>query len=145
MTNDTSNQTKLEAFRQHWEQIRHIERLRLTFTSFYALIVAALIAYVTQMKPDGRPFFIILAVLSIAGLFLCIRTSRTPVHHRDKAYHLAKELTGLDSDEELKNYVPFTKGYAPWYNPYYIRTLYIWLFSLASIAFVYLAICPPSF
>ena len=144
MTNDIINRTKLEAFHQHWEQIRHIERLRLTFSSFYALIVTAIIVYVIEMASDGRPFFIILVVLSLMGLLLCIRTSATAVHHRDKACHLARELTGIGSEEELKRYVPFSKGSAPWYNPYYIRTLYIWLFSIATSVFIFLAIFPTS-
>jgi hypothetical protein len=40
----------LEAFRQNWEQARHAEKVRMTFTNFYFLIVAAIIAFLSSVN-----------------------------------------------------------------------------------------------
>ncbi|MBI4186527.1 MAG: hypothetical protein HY530_03350 [Chloroflexi bacterium] len=138
MNSNIVDQTKLEAFRQNWEQIRHIENLRLSFTNFYALLVVAVIAFVatTHNNEERHIFvFLFLTILSLMGLFLCWRTRKTAYDHRRRALWLVGELTGEKNKEQLKNYIPFEQELSPLYNPFYVRTLYIWLYGLATIIF----------
>jgi len=140
MTNNILEQAKLEAFRQNWEQMRHAENMRLTFTNFYALIVAAVLAFVSQRaQGDYSILFIVLAVLSLLGLILCLRIKKALEDHRDKAQSLAGELTGEKNEDDLKKFIPFHGLCPPWYKFWYLRILFPYLYAAAIVFFVLLA------
>ena len=129
MTNDIDNQTKLEAFRQNWEQIRHIEKVRLSFTSFYFLIIAGTLAFAY----NSRPLIIALAVLSAFGTLICWKTHSSALHHRERALHLAGNLIGEDDKTLLSDYVPFKEDKSKIYNIRKIRGMFFWMYILAMI------------
>ncbi len=140
MTNNILEQAKLEAFRQNWEQMRHAENMRLTFTNFYALIVAAVLAFVSQgAQGDYSVLFIVLAVLSLLGLILCLRIKKALEDHRDKAQSLASELTGEKNEDDLKKFIPFHGPRPPCYKFWYLRILFPSLYTAAIIFFGLLA------
>ena len=139
MANNVLEQAKLEAFRQNWEQMRHAENMRLTFSSFYALIVAAVLAFISQRgQGDYFVLFAVLAVLSLLGLILCYRIWKAIEEHRDKAKSLASELTGETDEGKLKNYIPFPES-ARWYKLYSLRILFPVLYFVGIIFFALLA------
>ena len=125
----TKDEVKLEAFRQNWEQIRHIEKVRLSFTSFYFLIVAGTLAFAYE----SRPLVIALAVLSAFGALICWRTDSTALHHRERALHLAGNLVGEDDKNHLSDYVPFKEDKPKFYNISKIRGMFFWIYVLAII------------
>ncbi len=124
----------LEGFKQNWEHMRHIERLRLSFTNVYALLAGGLLAYVITRGGDNLVAYIFLFILSVMGFILCWRTMCTAVHHRERAENLVKRLDNDISNEELKALLPFRDN-NPTYNPLRIRGLYIWFYIVASIFF----------
>lgn len=82
------DRTSLEAFRQHWQEMRHNENMRLTFSSFYALIVAAVFAFISQRGQGCYiALFIVLALLSLLGLVLCVRIWQSIEQHGIKRGH----------------------------------------------------------
>lgn len=126
-------QTKLEAFRQHWEQMRHAEGQRLSFTNFYALIVAGVLAFISQSGGSGKyiVLFGVLAGISLVGMVLCLRTKEAIERHRDLAWDLAKELT---EDTREKLYTAFweEKG---WRKATTLRVLFLVLYGGLSLVF----------
>ena len=141
MTNDFREQTKLEAFRQHWEQIRHSENYRLTFTNFYAVIVAGVLAFISNQGSSGdyAILFWVLVGLSVLGLFLCIRIWFYSIKgHRDRAKLLAGELTRETDKTKLENYVPHWS--LPWWQQFWsLRVLFIALYLAGIVVFTLLA------
>lgn len=76
MADDFGKQTKLEAFRQHWEQIRHAENHRNTFGAFYGAAVMGVVAFIAQTNKtvaDSRFLLLALGLLSSFGWLLCKR------------------------------------------------------------------------
>ena len=151
VVDDISNQLKLEAFRQHWEQLRHIEGVRLAFTGFYAAIVTGVISLATRapIVVDSRWLFLILLVLSVMGVFISLRTLFAIEQHRDDALWFAKMLAVGD---EFERYIPYSDRKF-WVNGkcrcFYVvvskmknRWLYVGIYAAASIVFLLLTICP---
>ena len=141
MANDFIQQTKLEAFRQHWEQIRHSENLRLAYTNFYALIVAGVLVFISNQDGNGdyRILFVVLAVLSFLGLVLSLRIWLFSIRgHRNRAKLLASELTGETGEKELEKYIPHWR--LPWYHQLLsLRVIFIALYIAGIVLFSLLA------
>jgi hypothetical protein len=135
------DETKLEAFRQHWEGMRHNERQRLTFTNFYALIVVGVLAFISQNgKGDYCMLFIVLAVVSFLGLWLCVRLNQSTEGHRNRALLLAGELTEEGRQSAKEKYIPFW-DLRPWSRqPGSLRMLFTILYGFGLILFVLLAV-----
>ena len=139
MVNDFIQQTKLEAYRQHWEQIRHSENLRVSFTNFYALIVAGVLAFIFNQNGEGdySILFWVLVVLSFLGLFLCVRIGFCSIlGHRNRAKLFASELTGETKEKELDKYIPHWP--LPWWSQIVsLRVIFIVLY-IAGIVYFWL-------
>lgn len=131
-------QTKLEAFRQHWEQMRHAEGQRLSFTNFYALIVAGVLAFISQSGGSGKyiVLFGVLAGISLIGMVLCIRTNKAIERHRDLAWDLAKELT---EDTREKLYTAFWEEKGCWRKFTTLRVLFPVLYGGLLVLFALIA------
>lgn len=72
-----NNDFRLELYRQAWQQARHNEQLRGTFTGFYVVIVAAFLAIIPNLdleQPQRYGPFVFLSVLSFFGLLISLRT-----------------------------------------------------------------------
>ena len=141
MANDFIQQTKLEAFRQHWEQIRHSENLRFAFTSFYALIVAGVLVFISNQGGQGdySILYLVLVGLSSLGLLICLRICLYSIKgHRDRAQLLASELTGERKKEELEKYSSHWR--LRWYHQLWsLRVIFIALYIAGIVFFSLLA------
>jgi hypothetical protein len=140
MSMEPADETKLEAFRQHWEQIRHIEGQRLTFTNFYALIVVGVLTFISQSgKGDHCMLFIVLAVVSLLGIILCVRLNQGTEGHRNRALLLARELTGEKQQSTREKYIPYW-NLRPWYCQFgSLRMLFTILYGFGLVFFALLA------
>ena len=133
-----NQEIRLEAFRQHWEQMRHTENLRYGFTSFYVLIVVGILAFVSQTpESEHCTIYIAGAALSLLGLLFCCRVKHSIEIHREKALFLAKSL-GVE-DEKVEKYLPFTpeSGCMGYFS---MRNIFLTLYGLGLLVFIILPI-----
>jgi|GEM_PF-2603991 len=120
----------LACYQQQWEHIRHIERIRFVFTSFYVALITASAAYFASgLETVPKPLLAIILAVSIAGFVICHRTNRTIVLHRDVGRDMATKLT--NSSAETKQYMPFFED-AEWYEIWKIRVIFLWLYAIGS-------------
>ena len=140
MTNDFGQQTRLEVFRQHWEQVRHNQYQRLAFTSFYALVVIGFLAFISQRgEGDFRILFWVLCGLSLFGIFFCLRLKHSIEGHSNIARSLAGELT--NESKCLEKYIPFWKQDEKWCDKLVsLRVLFPTLYVVGAVFFLLLAI-----
>ncbi len=131
--NQGDKEIKLEAFRQHWNQMRHTENLRHGFTSFYALIVVGILAFVSQTPQINHlTVYVAGAVLSLLGFGFSWRAKHSLEIHREKAISLVKDLS---PERDVEKFVPFTpeSGFWGWVP---IRKLLLTLYALGFLAFM---------
>jgi len=105
MDTDWIRRTQLEAYRQHWEQMRHAESQRLQYTAFYAVVLGAVVGLSrspTQMLAVEPLLTILLVGLAIFGFVLSIRTATAIERHRDCAERMAERLT---DSSDVKDFV----------------------------------------
>ena len=80
----------LELIRQYFEHFRHEENHRATFTGFYAVIAAAVLAFFAQASDfNQRPLLMVLLALSGLGSVLTFRTWRNLEALRRRLQNLA--------------------------------------------------------
>jgi uncharacterized membrane protein len=131
------NDIKLEAFKQNWEQVRHVENVRLTFTNFYFLVGAAMIAFISSIGEKVNlvsmwyVFFIPIG-MSLLGLTISIRTKVTAEYHSSNLRKLAKRQH--ISEKHLNLYGCLSPLEAKWYQFWVIRISFIWLYSIGFLA-----------
>lgn len=128
------NDLKLEGFKQNWEQIRHIERVRLTFTGFYALIAGAGIVF--GFGRNEWRIYLFLFILSIAGIILCWRTILAAAYRRDSLESIVKEYFSDIDEKALKALIPFSSRTT--LNPFKVRGLYFWMYVAFSGFFLWI-------
>ena len=158
---DVTINVKMQAINQHWQDIRHLEGMRLTFTSFLSAIFVASIAFIsqtslssattsatTEINKNYWTIYAALAVVSAVGCIISIRTWRAMDRCFDKAQQITYELIGKpgESVEEkekiikgLKSYIPYDEP-AQWYHVWKLRIFFIWLYGVLTIIFLILAI-----
>ena len=128
---------RLEAFREHWNQMRHTENLRNGFTHFYAIIVAGIFAYVLYSTPSEHwHIYTVGAALSLLGLLYSRRAKLSIRIHRGKAHSIAESL-GIQNDE-IENFLPFTPE-SRLAGPS-IRTIFVVFYSLGLAGFIALLV-----
>jgi len=138
-TIQSDKEIRLEAFRQHWNQMRHTENLRSGFTHFYAIIVAGILAYVMYGPPSEHwPIYIVGAALSLLGLLYSQRAKRSISIHREKARSIA-ESSGIQNDE-IENLLPFTPEKSRCARYTSIRTIFVVFYSLWVAGFIALLV-----
>ncbi len=70
----TPNSAYVELLTQRYEQLRHLDNLRMHFTTFYAVVVAGALAFLAQATGNSsRPLLVALDVLSLLGLLISLR------------------------------------------------------------------------
>lgn len=52
---DATKAIKMQAISQHWQDIRHLEGMRRTFTSFLSAIFVASIAFISRTPSNEDP------------------------------------------------------------------------------------------
>jgi len=144
MSDQMKESVDLEAFRQNWEQMRHVENQRLTFTLFYAAIVSGVLAFISQSSTgDYFTLFVILSVISFLGLVLCWRVSYSVELHNNNLRSLVISMTGLTKGKKEKAfelYAPLKPAHAKCYQICCIRILFIWLYFGLTIFFALLTV-----
>lgn len=129
----------LEVMRQYREQLRLIQTERLGFLNTYAVIVAGVLAFLSQAKNvDSRSLFIVLSVLSVLGLLWSIRNQSEIAAYHAKMRELASRA-GVPPD-----LVAFF-GATDWTRFIRLRVLFIALYAVATIVFASLAITSPNY
>ncbi|MEK7353747.1 MAG: hypothetical protein AABZ77_04495 [Chloroflexota bacterium] len=138
MSNDYSQQSKIEAYRQHCEQVRADLGQRLSFTNFYAIVVAGILAFVSQRETgDFSLLFWALSVLSLFGIMFCVRLNCSIEDHNRKARLLMQDLVGASEDHE--KYLLASSGWMKWRSLWYLRWLFVYLYVAGFVLFLLLA------
>lgn len=133
MADDFGKQIKLEAFRQHWEQIRHTENHRNTFTTIYGALVVAALAFIAQKGPGNYWYlFFALFIFSIFGLILCKRVKEAVEGHRERAKLIAGELIEQYEDK-MERLLPYWEENEKSYS---LRRLFVYLYGIMVFVFL---------
>jgi hypothetical protein len=92
-----------DLFRENWEHVRHVENERMAFTSIYFLIIAGILAFLSD-KDINKPFplllIILMLVLSLIGAIISFRLKMDIRAHGEK-------LERIVQDSGLKEYFTF--------------------------------------
>jgi hypothetical protein len=116
----------LEMVRQNWEHLRHIEQLRMRLANFYAVVVAGVLAFITQAPNiNQRPLLIVLAALSLFGVVTTLRFNAHIPFRLEKLRELARQM-GVPADR-----IAYF-GSEDWTRWIRFRNIFLWLLSLGS-------------
>ena len=123
----------LELYRQAWETTRHSYKLLLSFTSVYALITAAGIAFLAQAEiTSDTPvitLFLVFALLALFGLFVSLRVKSRANYWTHVQVALQKDVAiDLPSGPQSRRWPPR------------IDLMYVILYLIALVAFLVLAV-----
>jgi hypothetical protein len=118
--------------REHWEHSRYCEYELLWFTNIYAIVVAAVLAFMSRLPPTSDPavlpFFLSLFALifSVFGFMIAISQSLGHKNHLMNVLVILNywEKTGFHKDPE---------------KPFHFKTVYIWFYAAAIIFFAVLS------
>ena len=126
-----SESFRLELYRQAWEQARHNERLRDTFTTFFALIVGATLVFTTSanLNSENWPWWFPMS-LALVGLAVSIR-AKTNVRRYTNLQIRIQEKEGIN------RWLPRCDERAKLCR---IDNLYILMYGLVTLVFFLLAL-----
>ena len=120
-----------DLYTQNWEHVRHVENERLNFTSFYFVILAAMIAYISQAQPT-KTFTIILlglmTIMSIIGALMSFRLKADMEAHGNC-------LRSLVETSPYKRFFTFGAE-TGWTTHIKIRTLFPIIYSIFVVCFI---------
>ncbi len=126
---------------QNWEHVRHIENERLGFTSIYFVIIAAIVAFLSQAKISASFTAILLLLLflfSIIGTLMSFRLMADLEAH-------GKHLYRIVNDSNYSRYFTFGAE-SGWTTRFMLRDIFPIMYILLSILFLTLFIivlvCP---
>ncbi len=123
----------LEIYRQHWEDVRHLENERLTFTTFYALIVAGVLGFMSQaININPIPLLIFLIVFSFFGLAISLRLRAAITSVEIKIREAKAQMP-----DELKQLVVFG-GESGWTTKIRLREIFPAIYFIALCLFIYM-------
>jgi len=123
----------VEMVRQNWEHLRHIERLRMGMASFYAVLVAAVLAVLAQVPlMNQRPLLIVLAALSIFEVFVTLRFNAHVPFRLGKLRDLAQELSVANT------HIAYF-GAEGWTTYIRYRWVFLVVYLLATVVFAWLS------
>ena len=131
---------KLEFYRQAWEQSRHNERLRDTFTAFFAFAVGATGVFISSAKllSEGWPWWLPTG-LALVGLSVSVR-SMTNAGRYTRLQIFVEEQEGLRDwlppREKRRRGIRIDLGYVIMYGCLFVIFLLlaigVWPYPLAS-------------
>jgi hypothetical protein len=136
MISSENNRVSLdELYRQNWEHTRHVENERMNFTAIYVIIIAGVLAFLSQSGEDISEGFKVgilsfLAVLSAVGFLISLRLKADMEAHVKKI----KELT-----HGQKNFVTFGAE-TGWTTKVKLRVLFPVFYSIGFTVFTIFAI-----
>ena len=120
----------VEIMKEIWTQARHVETQRLWFTNIYVILVAAVLAFLGNLKLANYQLLVgFLIIVTFVGLLFALRTNYVFYRYQSTVRQILKEL---DSSGLVE--LPRSKGI--WkiiqirfiFILFYITMIFLWLY-----------------
>jgi hypothetical protein len=124
-----------ELYAQNWEHVRHVENERLGFTSVYFVILAAILAFLSQTHPTqffSVALFFLVFLLSAIGSLMSIRLKADMEAHGDR-------LRKIANNSRYPEYFTFGAE-TGWTTRIKLRILFPAIYTILALMFLALAI-----